>query len=75
MIVSERQETINGMQHTVTTVDGLNRVEINNKLHDIGDQILKLKMQQDALIQMRNMSDRKCEMREMNDLFSELFGG
>ena len=75
MIVSERQETINGMQHTVTTVDGLNRVEINNKLHDIGDQILKLKMQQDALIQMRNMIDRKCEMREMNDLFSELFGG
>ena len=75
MIVSERLETINGMQHTVTTVDGLDRVEINNKLHYIGDQILKLKMQQDQLIQMRNMIDRQCEMREMNDLFDELFGG
>ena len=73
MIVSERLETINGMQHTVTTVDGLDRVEINNKLHYIGDQILKLKMQQDALVQMRNMIDRQCEMREMNDLFDELF--
>lgn len=75
MIVSERLETINGMQHTVTTVDGLNRIEINNKLHDIGDQILKLKMQQDALVQMRNMIDRQCELREMNDLFGEIFGG
>ena len=75
MIVSERLETINGMQHTVTTVDGLDRVEINNKLHDIGDQILKLKMQQDALVQMRNMIDRQCEIREMNDLFDEMFGG
>lgn len=75
MIVSEKQETINGMQHTVTTVNGLDRVEINNKLHDIGDQILKLKMQQDALVQMRNMIDRQCEIREMNDLFDEMFGG
>lgn len=75
MIVSERQETINGMQHTVTTVNGLDRVEINNKLHDIGDQILKLKMQQDALVQMRNMIDRQSELREMNDLFDELYGG
>lgn len=75
MIVSERQETINGMQHTVTTVDGLDRVQINNKLHYIGDQILKLKMQQDALIQMRNMIDRQCEMQLINDLYDELFGG
>lgn len=75
MIVSERQETINGMQHTVITVDGLDRVEINNKLHYIGDQILKLKMQQDALIQMRNMIDHQCELQEMNDLYDELFGG
>lgn len=75
MIVSEKLETINGMQHTVTTVDGLDRVEINNKLHDIGDQILKLKIQQDVLVQMRNLIDRQCEIREMNDLFDEMFGG
>ena len=63
------------MQHLVTTVDGLDRVEINNKLHHIGDQILKLKMEQDRLIQMRNMIDRKWETEEMEDLFDELFGG
>jgi hypothetical protein len=75
MQVSEKLQTINGMQHLVTTVDGLDRVEINNKLHHIGDQILKLKMEQDRLIQMRNMIDRKWETEEMEDLFDELFGG
>jgi hypothetical protein len=75
MQVSEQPRIINGMEHIVTTVDGLDRVEINNKLHHIGDQILKLKMEQDRLVQMRNMIDRKWEMQEMDDLFDELFGG
>jgi hypothetical protein len=63
------------MEHMVTTVDGLDRVEINNKLHYLGDQLMKLKMEQDHLIQMRNMIDRKNELSEMNDLFDEMFGG
>jgi hypothetical protein len=75
MQVSEKLQTINGMQHLVTTVDGLDRVEINSKLHHIGDQILKLKMEQGRLIQMRNMIDRKWEIEEMENLFDELFGG
>ncbi len=63
------------MEHMVTTVDGLDRVEINNKLHYLGDQLMKLKMEQDHLIQMRNMIDRQNELGEMNDLFGEMFGG
>ncbi len=63
------------MEHMVTTVDGLDRVEINNKLHHLGDQLMKLKMEQDHLIQMRNMIDRQNELGEMDDLFQEMFGG
>lgn len=63
------------MEHMVTTVDGLDRVEINNKLHYLGDQLMKLKMEQDHLIQMRNMIDRQNELNEMDDLFQEMFGG
>lgn len=73
--VTDKKQFINGIEHTVTAVNGMDRVEINNKLHDIGDQILKLKMKQDELVQMRNLIDRECEMREMGDLFDELFGG
>jgi hypothetical protein len=45
------------------------------KLHHLGDQLMKLKMEQDHLIQMRNMIDRQNELSEMNDLFDEMFGG
>ena len=74
-IISERTTMSQGMPITVTTVNGMDRIEINNKLHDIGDQLLKLKMQQNALIEMRNQIDRQNEMREMGDLFDEMFGG
>jgi len=73
--VTDKPQIINGIEHTVTAVNGLDRVEINTKLHYIGDEIMKLRMQQDALIQMRNLIDRQNEMSEMNDLFDEMFGG
>jgi hypothetical protein len=73
--VTDKPQIVNGIVHTVTAVNGLDRVEINNKLHHIGDQIMKLQMQQDALIQMRNLIDRQNEIREMDDLFDEMFGG
>ena len=75
MKVSQKPEIINGMEHMVTAVDGLDRVEINNKLHYLGDQLMKLKMEQDHLIQMRNMIDRQNELNEMDDLFAEMFSG
>ena len=49
-IISERTTMSQGMPITVTTVNGMDRIEINNKLHKIGDQLLKLKMQQNALV-------------------------
>jgi hypothetical protein len=75
LTVTDKPQIVNGIVHTVTAVNGLDRVEINNKLHHIGDQIMKLQMQQDALIQMRNLIDRQNEIREMDDLFDEMFGG
>jgi hypothetical protein len=63
---------INGKEYLVTTVNGFDRVQINNKLHDIGEVILNLRMEQDRLVQMRNLIDLECE--KTNDLFDELFG-
>jgi hypothetical protein len=74
-IISERTTISQGMPITVTIVDGLDRIEINNKLHHIGDQILKLRMEQNTLVQMRDMIDSENDRREMGDLFDELFGG
>jgi hypothetical protein len=74
-IITERTTMSQGMPITVTTVDGLDRIQINNKLHDLGEQILKLRMEQNTLLQMRNMIDAECDRREMGDLFDEMFGG
>jgi hypothetical protein len=73
--IAERTTISQGMPITVTTVNGMDRIEINNKLHEIGDQLLKLKMQQQYYVEMRNVIDRQNEMLEMGDLFDELFGG
>jgi len=75
MTISERTTMSQGMPITVTTVNGMDRVEINNKLHEIGDQLLKLKMEQQYYVEMRNQIDRQNEMIEMGDLFDQLFGG
>ena len=73
--ISERTITSQCVPITVTTVNGMSRIEINNKLHDIGDQLLKLRMQQQHLVEMRDQLDRQNDMREMGDLFDEMFGG
>ena len=69
--ITDQPRMINDMEHLVTTVNGFDRVQINNKLHDIGDAILNLKMEQDRLVQMRNLIDRQHE--ETDDLFDEWF--
>jgi hypothetical protein len=73
--IAERTTISQGMPITVTTVNGLDRIEINNKLHDIGDQLLKLKMEQQRLVEMRNAIDSYYERESLDDLFDELFGG
>ena len=75
MIISEKTTISQGFPITVTTVDGMDRIEINNKLHDLNVEMDKLKAKQIALIEMRNAMDRKLEMDEMGNLFDEMFGG
>lgn len=85
-IISDKKVTINGMTHTVTAVDGLDRVDINNKLHDLNEEISKLQTQmiglrevQSMYVEMRDMIDLECERRERSEevenLFDEMFGG
>ena len=69
--ITDQPVIINGLEHLVTTVNGMDRVLINNKLHDLGEQILKLRMQQDELVRMRNLIDQQHE--ETVDLFKQLF--
>ena len=61
--ITEQPVIINGTEHQVTAVNGMDRVLINNKLHYLGDQILKLRMQQDELSQMRNVLDTHIEFK------------
>ena len=69
--ITDKPVIINGLEHLVTTVNGMDRVLINNKLHDLGEQILKLRMQQDELVRMRNVLDNHINSKE-EDLF-EMF--
>ena len=78
-IISDKQVNINGIMHTVTTVDGLATLDINNQLHYLNVEMDKLRVKQSRLIQMREMIQHQCEMRERaesaDDLFNEMFGG
>ena len=73
--IAERTTISQGMPITVTTVNGLDRIEINNKLHYLGYQLLKLKMEQQRLVEMRNAIDSYHERETINDLFDKLFEG
>ena len=70
--ITDQPAIINGTEHQVTTVNGMDRVLINNKLHDLGEQILKLRMQQDELAMMRNALDHHINSKE-EDLFEMLY--
>ena len=83
--ITDKKVIINGMEHVVTAVDGLDRIDINNRLHDLNEQISKLQIKiiglqevQSMYVQMRDMIDHQCEMRERaesaDQLFNEMFG-
>lgn len=63
--------TINNTEYEFSTVNNLTRVEINNRLHYIGDQILNLAMKQNLLVKMRDLLDTQ---HEDVDLYDEMFG-
>ena len=63
--------TINNTDYEFSAVNNLTRVEINTRLHYIGDQILNLAMKQNELIKMRDLLDTQ---HEDIDLYDEMFG-
>ena len=77
MIIASQPRQINNMTHEVTTVDGMDRVQINTQLHYINVEMDKLKEKQIALLQMRDAIDYECERREAAEagynLFDEMF--
>jgi len=75
MTVQLQPRKINNTVYDMPTVDGLDRCEINTKLHYLNVEMDKLKAKQAALIAMRDQLDRHAEMQEMGDLFDEMFGG
>lgn len=79
MTVIRQPRKINNTVYDMPTVDGLDRCEINTKLHYLNVEMDKLKLQQSALISMRDQLDRYEEVEERADavenIFAEMFGG
>jgi hypothetical protein len=75
MTVINQPRIINGNTYEMPTVDGMDRCQINTRLHYLNVEIDKLKAKQSALITMRDQLDRHAEMQEMGNLFDEMFGG
>ena len=75
MTVTLQPRKINNTVYEMPTVDGMDRCQINNRLHYINEEMLKLRNTQQALISMRQQLDRHNEAQEMGDLFDEMFGG
>ena len=79
--ITDKKVLINNMNHTVTAVNGLDRIGINTRLHYISEQLLKLRTKQSELVAMRDELDRICEMQEAGEsadecdnLFEQMFG-
>lgn len=75
MTVQLQPRKINNTVYDMPTVGGLDRCEINTKLHYLNVEMDKLKLKQAALIEMRDQLDRHAELQEAGDLFDEMFGG
>ena len=79
MTVIRQPRKINNTVYDMPTVDGLDRCEINTKLHYLNVEMDKLKLQQSALVSMRDQLDRYEEVEERADavenIFAEMFGG
>ena len=71
LTIGTKLVTINNTEYELSSVNNLTRVEINNRLHYIGDQILNLAMKQNELVKMRDLLDTK---HEDIDLYDEMFG-
>ena len=70
-MITTKTVLINNTEYELPAVNNLTRVEINNRLHYIGDQILNLRIKQNELVKMRDALDTQ---HEEVDLFHEMFG-
>jgi hypothetical protein len=73
MTVAMQPRIINGTSYDMPTVNGMDRCQINTRLHYLNVEMDKLKAKQAALIEMRNQLDRHDEDQEMGDLFEAMF--
>lgn len=83
--VKSATRLINNTPHNVLIVKGLDRVQINTRLHYLNEQISKLQQRQAELVESRDAMDRKIvEMEEGIEaywdrsgqaLFDDMFGG
>ena len=78
MTVEMQPRIINGTSYDMPTVDGMDRCQINTRLHYLNVEMDKLKAKQAALIGARNQLDRHAELLEMEanggNLFEQMFG-
>ena len=75
--ITDKKVLINNMDHTVTAVNGLDRVAINTRLHYINEELLKLRTKQSELVSMRDELDRVEAPESADDcdnLFEQMFG-
>lgn len=75
MTVINLPRIINGNSYDMPTVDGMDRCQINTRLHYLNVEMDKLKAKQAALISARDELDRHVMMQEIDDLAAEMFGG
>ena len=75
MTVIMQPRIINGISYDMPTVNGMDRCQINTRLHYINEELNKIKMKQAALIAARDELDRHAELQESENLFDEMFGG
>ena len=75
MTVIMQPRIINGISYDMPTVNGMDRCQINTRLHYINEELSKIKMKQAALIAARDELDRHAELQESENLFDEMFGG
>ena len=75
MSVQLQPRIINGRSYDMPTVGGMDRCQINTRLHYINEELSKIQMKQASLIAMRDELDRHAELQEAGDLFDEMFGG
>ena len=75
MTVIMQPRIINGTSYDMPTVNGMDRCQINTRLHYINEELNKIKMKQAALIAARDELDRHAELQESENLFDEMFGG